>query len=88
MKPCPYSMVIQWSDEDQVYVVTFPEFGGCRTHGKTYKKAAKNGRQVLELLIESATEDGHALPAPLTLQASNGFWKELQSKQVQAGVEG
>ena len=50
MKPCPYSMVIQWSDEDQVYVVTFPEFGGCRTHGETYKKAAKAGEEVLELV--------------------------------------
>jgi predicted RNase H-like HicB family nuclease len=81
-------MVIQWSDEDQVYVVTFPEFGGCRTHGKTYKAAAKNGEEVIELLIESATEDGQPLPTPLTLQASDELWKELRIKQAPAAVEG
>lgn len=81
MTPVPYSMVIQWSDADQVYVATFPEFGGCRTHGKTYGKAAKNGQEVLELLVESAKEDGQPLPPPLTLQASNDFWKELRARQ-------
>jgi predicted RNase H-like HicB family nuclease len=78
MKPCPYSMVIQWSDEDGVYVVTFPEFGGCRTHGETYEKAAKSGREVLELLVESAREDGQTLPPPATLQAAEEGWKSLQ----------
>jgi predicted RNase H-like HicB family nuclease len=71
-------MIIQWSDEDQVYVVTLPEFGGCRTHGETYEKAAKKGREVLELLIDSAKEEGQSLPPPATLQASWGGWKGLQ----------
>src|SRR5689334_16002896 len=44
-----YSMLIQWSDEDAVFVVTLPEFGDAHTHGDTYEKAAKQGR----LLIES-----------------------------------
>ena len=35
-----YSMVIEWSDEDQVYVVSFPEWGElAHTHGITYDKA-------------------------------------------------
>jgi antitoxin HicB len=75
---CHYSMVIQWSDEDQAYVLTLPEFGGCRTHGNTYEKAAKKGREVLELLIESAKHEGQSLPPPATLQASGGGWKGLQ----------
>jgi predicted RNase H-like HicB family nuclease len=58
-------MVIQWSDEDQVYIVTLPEFGGCKTHGETYEKAARSGREVLEMLIEHAHEDGEALPEPI-----------------------
>ncbi len=36
-----YSMYIQWSDEDQVYIVTVPELPGCKTHGKTYVEAVK-----------------------------------------------
>ena len=65
-----YSMIIQWSDEDLAYVVTLPEFGRCRTHGDTYESAAKSGREVLDLLIESAKEEGQPLPPPATLQTT------------------
>ncbi len=51
-----YSMLIEWSEEDQAYLVTLPEWAERvtmpATHGKTYRKAAKHGRQVLELLIQ------------------------------------
>lgn len=59
-----YSMLIQWSEEDQVYIVTVPELPGCKTHGKTYKKAIKNAKQVLELFVEDARITGKALPPP------------------------
>jgi predicted RNase H-like HicB family nuclease len=62
----PYSMVIQWSEEDHTYVVTLPEFGPySRTHGDTYEEAAKNGREVLESLIETYQAEGQRLPEPL-----------------------
>jgi len=64
-------MLIQWSDEDGVYVVTLPEFGGCKTHGSTYEQAAKQGRQVLELLVESCLEDKESLPAPNKLETKS-----------------
>jgi predicted RNase H-like HicB family nuclease len=60
-------MVIQWSDEDQLYVVTLPEFGGCKTHGSTYEEAAKNGQEVLELLSETYQAEGRPLPEPAKL---------------------
>lgn len=61
-------MVIQWSDEDQVYVVTLPEFGpSCKTHGSTHKEAAKHGSEVLDLLIETYQAEGRPLPEPLKL---------------------
>lgn len=59
-----YSMVIQWSNEDRVYITTLPEFGGCKTHGATYEEAAKNGLEVLELLVETYEAEGRALPVP------------------------
>lgn len=59
----PYTMLIEWSDEDQIYIVTLPEFGDfCKTHGETYAEAVKNGEEVLEMLLESFEEDH--LPAP------------------------
>lgn len=63
-----YSMVIEWSDEDGAYLVSFPEWKGRvntpTTHGDTYEDAVKNGREVLELLIESAQQHGESLPEP------------------------
>jgi antitoxin HicB len=61
----PFSMIIRWSDEDRVYIAHLPEFGeGAKTHGSTYEEAAKNGREVLEMLVESLIADGEALPKP------------------------
>lgn len=67
-----YQMVIQWSDEDNCYLVHLPEFSNelqhWRTHGDTYEEAAKNGREVLEMLIEDYQVKGESLPQPETLQ--------------------
>ena len=66
-----YSIVIQWSDEDQLYLVILPEFGSDpHTHGKTYDEAIKNAQEVLDLLIETYQAEGWKLPAPTT-HASN-----------------
>jgi predicted RNase H-like HicB family nuclease len=66
-----YTILIQWSDEDRCYVVSLPEWGEfCHTHGNTYEEALKNAREALELLIESAKEDGEPLPKPQTWQNS------------------
>ena len=60
-----YSITIQWSEEDQCYVVSLPEWGEyCHTHGDTYEEALKNAQEVLELLIESALNNNEPLPKP------------------------
>lgn len=59
-----YSMVIEWSDEDQAYIVTLPEWGsGARTHGASYDEAVRNGQEVLGMLVERAREQNKVLPA-------------------------
>ena len=71
-----YSMVIQWSEEDQAYLVALPEGEGYlfnwdgATHGATYEETARHGREVLELLVDAAREDGAALPAARVFAAS------------------
>jgi predicted RNase H-like HicB family nuclease len=60
-----YSMVVEWSDEDGVYVVSLPEWGRfARTHGATHEEAVRAGREVLELLVEDARACGQELPPP------------------------
>lgn len=65
-----YSILIEWSDEDQAYLVTLPEWADRvmmpATHGSTYSEAVKNGQEVLELLVSSAAQNGEPLPSPKT----------------------
>ena len=63
-----YSMVIEWSDDDQAFLVTLPEWAEQViqpvTHGDTYEEAVKNGKEVLEMLIDGKQQDGKPLPFP------------------------
>ncbi len=63
-----YSMHIEWSEEDQAYVVILPEWSDHvimpATHGSTYNEAVQQGQEVLEMLVESAKSHGESLPAP------------------------
>jgi predicted RNase H-like HicB family nuclease len=63
-----YSMIIQWSPDDQAYLVTLPEWEGRIfnpvTHGETYEAAIKNGHEALEALVASAQKHGESLPEP------------------------
>jgi predicted RNase H-like HicB family nuclease len=69
MKTPHYSMIIEWSDEDQAFIVTVPELSGCRTHGETYKKAVKQGKEAIEGWLEVAKDMGWELPTPKTFAA-------------------
>ena len=67
-----YSMIIQWSDEDQLFLVTIPEFGDrvvmpC-THGNTREEAIRNGEEVIEMYLEAWLAEGESIPEPSTLQ--------------------
>ena len=59
-----YSMIIQWSNEDQTYIVSIPEFPGNLTHGATYEAAVKQGEDLIESLILWTQQDGKPLPEP------------------------
>lgn len=64
-----YSILIQWSDEDQIYLASLPEFGPyARTHGNSYEDALKNAREVLDLLIEDYRAKNKPLPSPSNLK--------------------
>ena len=53
MRELHYSMYIRWSEEDQCYIAWLPEFGDhCKTHGETYEEAARNGRDILEMMLD------------------------------------
>ena len=60
-----YSMLIEWSDEDQVYVVSLPEWGELvHTHVATYEETLERGIELIHGLAASRRERGEALPRP------------------------
>ena len=61
-----YQILIQWSDEDNCFLVGFPDFPGqrWRTHGDTYEEAFANGTEALESLIFAYEATGEPLPKP------------------------
>jgi predicted RNase H-like HicB family nuclease len=69
-----YSMVIAWSDEDNLYLVRLPEWedagrlDGPVAHGSSYQEAATEGTIALGLQIETAQDLGWELPAPARIR--------------------
>lgn len=60
-----YTIVIQWSELDDCFVVFLPDFEDVMqpvTHGDSYEGAFKNAQDVLELLVESSRLEGKPLP--------------------------
>ncbi|MCY7391633.1 MAG: type II toxin-antitoxin system HicB family antitoxin [Leptolyngbyaceae cyanobacterium CAN_BIN12] len=68
----PYSMVIQWSETDQLYLVHLPEFPTQQfvTHGNTYEEAARNGQEAIDSLVEWYKSQGKPLPQPILAEVA------------------
>ncbi len=70
----PYSVMIQWSDGDQLYLVTLPEFAAIAmqpaTYGNTYEEAVKNAQEAIEGYLAYCEEAALPIPAPNMLQVA------------------
>jgi antitoxin HicB len=64
-----YEMTIAWSEEDDYYLVGFPDFPNqtWRTHCDTYETAVNNGVEALESLMIAYKASGESLPEPRTI---------------------
>ncbi|BAZ13405.1 hypothetical protein NIES4071_52440 [Calothrix sp. NIES-4071] len=72
MSKFKYQMLIQWSEEDNCFLVGFPDFPGqrWRTHGDSYEEAVTNGIEALESLIMAYNATGEPLPEPMVNKAA------------------
>lgn len=59
-----YSLCIQWSDEDHVYIVEVPELPGCITHGRTYEEAVAQAQEAIGGWIYGHQAAGYPVPPP------------------------
>ena len=50
-----FGVFVQWSEDDQCYLASLPEFGPyAKTHGETYEEALENAKEAMALLLEDA----------------------------------
>lgn len=63
--PYRYSMHIQWSKEDRVYIVAVPELPGCKTHGRTYGEAVAQAQDAMDGWIYGHQAAGYPIPEPV-----------------------
>jgi predicted RNase H-like HicB family nuclease len=61
-----YSMLIEWSDEDQAYIVTLPEWEAAHymgnIHGSTRAAALAAGEELIESWLEHVQQEGETPP--------------------------
>lgn len=68
-----YKILIQWSDEDNCYLVSLPDLFQDTlwvTHGETYQEALDRGIDVMEDTIETMEKEGKPLPPVSELQSA------------------
>ncbi len=68
-----YSVLIQWSEEDSLYLVTLPEFAKLAmqpcSYGKTYEEAIANAQEAIAGYLEYCQEEGLVPPSPRLVAA-------------------
>jgi predicted RNase H-like HicB family nuclease len=59
-----YAIVIEWSDEDNVFVVSVPDISGLHTHGDTHEEAATMAAEAIAVWIAADRDLGIELRRP------------------------
>jgi predicted RNase H-like HicB family nuclease len=59
-----YSMLVQWSPEDDAWIVTVPELGNAKTHGATPAEAVEMGADLVATYLDYGRRHGEEVPAP------------------------
>jgi predicted RNase H-like HicB family nuclease len=59
-----YSMCIDWSPEDEVFIASFPEVPFVRTHGATREEAAERGEEVIVAWLTAMKDAGYPVMPP------------------------
>ena len=59
-----YSMCINWSPEDEVYIASFPEIPFVRTHGTTREEAVERGEEVIVAWLTAMNDAGYPVTPP------------------------
>lgn len=59
-----YAIVIEWSPEDDAFVVSVPDIAGLHTHGATREEAAMMGDEAIAVWLAADQKLGIEAPTP------------------------
>ncbi len=59
-----YHINLFWSDEEQAWVADVPDLEPCTTFGASRAEALAKAEALIDLWLESARENGDAVPEP------------------------
>ena len=59
-----YHINLFWSEEDGRWIADVPDLAGCSAHGRTPAEAAAEAQEAIALWLETAREEGLAIPEP------------------------
>lgn len=63
-----YSLIVEWSEEDQLYLVTIPEFSELvmqpSTAGKSYEEAVQKAQEAIASYLEHCKTQAITPPQP------------------------
>ena len=60
----PYPLFIEWSPEDDAFIVSAPDMPEVRTHGATREEAAEMGDEVVAIVLSYLKDAGRPIPSP------------------------
>src|SRR5215212_2995863 len=88
-----YSMEIEWSPEDEVFVVRFPDAPGVMTHGATREEAAAQGQDAIITWLTAHKDADLPVPPPaITARTAPAppsvpQYKPEQIREIRRGLE-
>lgn len=59
-----YHINLFWSSEDECWIADVPDLKPCSAHGDTPEEAIANIQNAIELWLETAVDNGLAIPEP------------------------
>lgn len=81
-----YSINLAWSDEDEGYIATIPEFPGLSAFGENPEEAVEEAKIAAKGFIEVFKEDACELPEPDKLKTHSGQTRLRMPKSLHAAL--
>jgi predicted RNase H-like HicB family nuclease len=66
-----YGFDVFWSEEDEGYIATCPDFPGLSAYGENEEQALSEGKAALRLFLESLQTEGKRAPRATSARPGN-----------------